>query len=354
MTYPQHTNGAIELLKTLIQTPSFSGEEDDVAELVTRYLHSHGVKTQRYLHNVWAVNAHFDAAKPTVLLNSHLDTVRPNSGYTRNPFEPAVEGDRLYGLGSNDAGASLVSLAATFIHFYSKPNMKYNIVFAATAEEENSGRNGLECVLPLLPPVSFAIVGEPTQMQLAIAEKGLMVLDCVAHGKSGHAARNEGINAITRALEDIQWINNYHFSKTSAYLGDVKMSVTMVNAGTQHNVIPDRCSFVVDVRLTDTYTLEEVLATIKANVGSTVSARSLRLKPSKIDTMHPIVQAGLELGRTTYGSPTTSDQALIDSPSLKLGPGDSARSHTADEFVHLSEIREGITLYIEMLEKVIA
>lgn len=353
MDYQSLSNSAIELLKQLISTQSFSGEESKVADLMNHYLTSRGIKTQRHMNNVWAVNEDFDAAKPTVLLNSHLDTVRPNTGYTRNPFEPTVEGDKLYGLGSNDAGGCLVSLAAAFTHFYHQKGMKYNIAFAATAEEENSGKNGLECVLPLLPPIDFAIVGEPTQMQLAVAEKGLMVLDCVAHGKSGHAARNEGVNAIFKAIEDIEWLNTYRFPVVSNYLGEVKMSVTMISAGTQHNVVPDRCSFVVDVRLTDAYTLEEVFEFIKQNIKSDVTCRSMRLRPSKIEVTHPIVQAGLALGRTTYGSPTTSDQALVDSPSLKLGPGDSARSHTADEYVHLSEIHEGVELYIKMLEKVI-
>ena len=353
MDYKNLSNGAIELLKLLISTQSFSGEEGKVADLMNHYLTSRGIKTQRYLNNVWVVNEDFDPKKPTVLLNSHLDTVRPNTGYTRNPFEPMVEGDKLFGLGSNDAGGCLVSLAATFTHFYHQTGMKYNIAFAATAEEENSGKNGLECVLPLLPPIDFAIVGEPTQMHLAVAEKGLMVLDCVAHGKSGHAARNEGVNAIFKAIEDISWLNTYRFPVVSDYLGEVKMSVTMINAGTQHNVVPDRCSFVVDVRLTDAYTLEEVFEFIKQNIKSDVICRSMRLRPSKIDVSHPIVQAGLALGRTTYGSPTTSDRALVDSPSLKLGPGDSARSHTADEFVYLSEIHEGVELYIKMLEKVI-
>jgi len=353
MSYTHLSHNAIELLKQLIATQSFSGDEGGVADIMNEYLTSRGVKTNRHLHNVWAVNQHFDASKPTVLLNSHLDTVRPNTGYTRNPFEPTVADGKLYGLGSNDAGGCLVSLAATFTHFYSQEGMKYNIAFAATAEEENSGHNGLECLLPLLPPVAFAIVGEPTQMHLAIAEKGLMVLDCVAHGKSGHAARNEGVNAISNAIADITWLNTYRFPVVSDYLGEVKMSVTMINAGTQHNVVPDRCSFVVDVRLTDAYTLEEVFELISQNVRSEVTSRSMRLRPSKIDVSHPIVQAGLALGRTTYGSPTTSDQALIDSPSLKLGPGDSARSHTADEFVYLSEIEEGVELYIAMLERVV-
>lgn len=353
MSYRELSDSAVELLKLLIATQSFSGEEARVADIMNHFLTSRGIKTQRYLNNVWALNDDFDASKPTILLNSHLDTVRPNTGYTRNPFEPAVEGDKLYGLGSNDAGGCLVSLAATFTFFYAQKGLKYNIVFAATAEEENSGKNGLECVLPLLPPISFAIVGEPTQMHLAVAEKGLMVLDCIAHGKSGHAARNEGVNAIFRAIEDIEWFNSYRFPKVSDYLGEVKMSVTMINAGTQHNVVPDRCSYVVDVRLTDSYSLEEVFETVKQHVKSDVSCRSMRLRPSKIDIAHPIVQAGIALGRTTYGSPTTSDQALVDAPSLKLGPGDSARSHTADEFVHLSEIHEGVELYIKMLNKVV-
>ena len=344
---------AVELLKQLITIPSFSKEENGTATLLEKFLRDRGVKTTRKLNNIWAWNKHFDAAKPTILLNSHHDTVKPNSGYTRDPFEAKMEGGKLYGLGSNDAGGCLVSLIAVFLYFYEKENLKYNFCLAATAEEEISGINGLELILPELGKLDFAIVGEPTLMQLAIAERGLMVLDCVAHGKAGHAAREEGDNAIYKALQDIEWFHTYRFPKKSEAFGVVKMSVTVINAGSQHNVVPAECDFVVDVRVTDEYRNEEVLEIIRQHVSCDVTPRSVRLKPSKIDKNHPIVQAGIALGRTTYGSPTTSDQALLDIPSLKVGPGDSARSHMADEFVYEAEIGEGIELYIKMLQKII-
>ena len=343
---------ALQLLKQLIGIQSFSKEEDQTATAIQNFLQQHGVHTQRKLNNVWAFNQYFDAAKPTILLNSHHDTVKPNSGYTRNPLDPAVIDGKLYGLGSNDAGGCLVSLIATFLHFYNQPNSKYNFCLAATAEEEISGVNGLELVLPDLGKLEFAIVGEPTLMQLAIAERGLMVLDCTAHGKAGHAAREEGDNAIYKALPDIEWFRNYHFPQESELFGPIKMSVTIINAGSQHNVVPATCTFTVDVRVTDAYRNEEVLNIIRKHVSCEVVPRSVRLKPSSIDKNHPIVQAGLAMGRTTYGSPTTSDQALLDIPSLKMGPGDSARSHTADEFIFVDEIKEGIELYIQMLESI--
>jgi acetylornithine deacetylase len=278
--------------------------------------------------------------------------VKPNSGYTRDPYDAKIEDGRLYGLGSNDAGGCLVSLIATFLYFFDKENLKYNFCLATTAEEEISGVNGLELIIPDLGKLEFGIVGEPTQMHLAIAEKGLMVLDCTAYGKAGHAAREEGENAIYKALADIEWFRNYRFPKESEIFGPVKMSVTIINAGSQHNVVPATCTFTVDVRVTDTYRNEEVLEIIREHVGCEVKPRSIRLKPSSIPTGHPIVQAGIKLGRTTYGSPTTSDQSLLDIPSLKIGPGDSARSHTADEFVYVDEIKEGIELYIKMLESI--
>lgn len=343
---------AVELLKKLIATPSFSREENLTADIIQDFLQQRHVPVQRKLNNVWAYNQHFDPAKPTILLNSHHDTVKPNSGYTNDPFEPMVKGDQLFGLGSNDAGGCLVSLMATFLHFYDRHDLKYNFCLAATAEEEISGFNGLELVIPDLGLLDFAIVGEPTLMQLATAERGLMVLDCTAHGKSGHAAREEGDNAIYKALADIEWFRNYRFEKESEQFGPIKMSVTVINAGSQHNVVPATCTFTVDVRVTDAYRNEEVLDTIRQYVSCEVKPRSVRLKPSSISKTHPIVQAGLAMGRTTYGSPTTSDQALLDIPSLKLGPGNSARSHTADEFVYLSEIKEGIELYIKLLESI--
>ena len=353
METEQLYENAVALLRQMIQTTSFSKEEDGTAGLLAEFLQERGVEVHRKKNNVWAFNRHYNPAKPTILLNSHHDTVKPNGAYTRDPFAATVEGDRLYGLGSNDAGASGVSLLAAFLHFYDRKDLKYNLCVAITAEEENSGHDGLECVIPELGPLEFAIVGEPTLMQLAIAERGLMVIDCTAHGKAGHAAREEGDNAIYKAMQDIEWFRTYRFPKVSDLFGAVKMSVTIISAGTQHNVVPAECRFTVDIRVTDRYTNEEVLEIIKEHVSCEVKARSTRLRPSSIRPDHPIVQAGLALGRTTYGSPTTSDQALLDIPSLKLGVGDSARSHSADEFVHLSEIREGIELYIKMLSAIL-
>lgn len=347
-------NEAVELLSSLIATPSLSKEEGKTAVLLAGFLKSHGVeKVHQQQHNVWAFNKYYNPELPTLLLNSHHDTVKPNAGYTRDPFEASIEDGKLFGLGSNDAGGCLVSLIATFLYFYERQDLKYNLVLAATAEEEISGRNGIESILPQLGNLEVAIVGEPTEMHLAVAEKGLMVLDCTARGKAGHAAREEGINAIYEALPDIQWFQCYTFPKVSEHLGPMKMSVTVVQAGTQHNVVPDTCSFTVDVRLTDAYTMEEVLQTIQQNVKSEVTPRSMRLRPSSIPLEHPLVQAGISMGRKTYGSPTTSDQALLPIPSLKMGPGFSGRSHMADEYIYLHEIEEGIKLYIELLEKVI-
>lgn len=347
------TADAIALLKSLIATESFSKQEDHTAQILFDFFNERGIPTKRKKNNLWAYNKHFDAAKPTMLLNSHHDTVKPNPSWTLNPFNPLVQDGKLYGLGSNDAGGCLVSLMATFCYFYERTDLCYNIVVATTAEEEISGKEGLEIVVPELPPISFAIVGEPTLLHLAIAEKGLLVIDCVAHGKSGHAARNEGENALYKAIEDINFFRTFEFPKVSPTLGPVKMSVTMISAGTQHNVVPDACKFTVDIRATEQYTLEETLQEIKKHIKSEVVARSVRLRPSSIPIEHPIVQAGVTLGRDTYGSPTTSDQALLDCPSLKLGPGDSARSHTADEFIYLHEIEAGIKQYIAMLEKVV-
>lgn len=344
---------ALALLKRLIATPSFSREEDQTASLIEDFFRERQIPFDRLKNNIWASNRHFNPSKPTILLNSHHDTVKPNKSWTLDPFEPLEQDDKLFGLGSNDAGGCLVSLLATFAHFYDRPDMAYNIVIAASAEEEISGRDGLELLLPELPPISFAIVGEPTEMQLAIAEKGLLVLDCTAHGVSGHAARDEGENAIYKAILDIHWLTTYKFLKVSPTLGPVKLSVTMINAGTQHNVVPDTCTFTIDVRVTEQYTLEEVIKTIQANIKSEVHPRSIRLKPSSIPINHPIVQAGLALGRHTYGSPTTSDQAVLNCPSLKCGPGHSSRSHSADEYIYLREIEEGVNGYIQMLDQVL-
>ncbi|WP_347159172.1 M20 family metallo-hydrolase [Pontibacter chitinilyticus] len=353
LTPRQLYDEAIPLLQHLIRTPSFSKEEGQTADVLASFLQRQGVAVHREQHNVWAFNKHYNPTLPTLLLNSHHDTVKPNAGYTRDPFAATLEEGKLFGLGSNDAGGCLVSLIATFLYFYQHDKLAYNLVMAATAEEEISGRNGIELILPQLGNLDAAIVGEPTEMQLAIAEKGLLVLDCTAIGKAGHAAREEGVNAIYEALPDIEWFRQYRFPRVSEHLGPVKMSVTLVQAGTQHNVVPDTCQFTVDVRLTDAYTMEEVLQVIRQQVKAEVTPRSMRLKPSSIPVEHPLVQAGLALGRTTYGSPTTSDQALLPIPSLKMGPGFSGRSHMADEFIYLHEIEEGINLYIKLLERVI-
>ena len=347
------TADALALLKRLIATPSFSREEEQTAALIDDFLREKHVPFERIKNNIWAKNSHFDPAKPTILLNSHHDTVCPNKSYTLDPFSPIERDGKLFGLGSNDAGGCLVSLLATFVYFYDRPDMTHNLVMAATAEEEISGRDGLELILPDLPPISFAIVGEPTEMQLAIAEKGLLVLDCMAHGVSGHAARDEGENAIYKAIQDINWLTTYQFPKVSPTLGPIKLSVTMINAGTQHNVVPDTCTFTIDARVTEQYSLEEVIDTIRGNIKADVKPRSIRLTPSSIPADHPIVQAGMALGRHTYGSPTTSDQAVLSCPSLKCGPGHSARSHSADEYIYLREIGEGVEGYIKMLEQVL-
>lgn len=344
---------SIELLKSLIAIPSFSREEDKTADAIELFFHTHGLNRKREQNNIWALNEDYDPAKPTILLNSHHDTVKPNPGYTRDPFSPTVEDGKLYGLGSNDAGGCLVSLIAAFRHFYNQKNLKYNLCMAATAEEEVSGKNGIESLVPSLGPLDFAIVGEPTLMDLAIAERGLIVLDCVAHGKAGHAAREEGENAIYKALKDIEWFRTYKFPKESELFGATKMSVTVINAGSQHNVVPAECKFTVDVRVTDAYRNEEVVEIIKQHVDCEVTPRSTRLKPSSISKDHPFVKAGLALGRTTYGSPTTSDQALLDITSVKIGPGDSARSHSANEFIYVEEIYQGVELYIKILEKLL-
>lgn len=344
---------ALALLQQLISIQSFSREEAGTAEAIAQFLQTRGVEIHRKENNVWAFNKYYNPALPTVLLNSHHDTVKPHPSWTFDPFTPTVQDGKLIGLGSNDAGGCLVSLIATFLHFYARQDLTYNLVLAATAEEEISGRNGIELVYPELGAVEFAIVGEPTQMHLAVAEKGLMVLDCVAHGQGGHAAREEGVNAIYEALPDIEWFRTFRFPKESSFLGPIKMSVTIIQAGTQHNVVPDHCKFTVDVRMTDAYQPEDVLRIIREHVKSEVTPRSTRLRPSSIDQNHPIVKSGIQLGRNLYGSPTTSDQALLNIPSVKVGPGDSARSHTADEYIYLSELEEGIALYIQLLTPVI-
>ena len=352
---PQHLyEDCVELLKSLIRTPSFSREEAGTAGILEDFMRAGGVVPHRHLNNVWAMNRHFDPAKPTLLLNSHHDTVKPNPQYTKDPFDPLVDEGRLYGLGSNDAGGCLVSLLGAFLHFYERADLTHNLLVAITAEEEISGHNGVEALLPLLPPITAGIVGEPTKMNLAVAEKGLMVLDGVAQGRAGHAAREEGENALYKALDDISWFRKYRFERESAWLGPVKMSVTVIDTENKaHNVVPALCRYTVDVRVTDAYTHEEVLDIIRSHVSSVVTPRSMRMRATRIDDGHPLVLAGIALGRAPYGSPTSSDKALMPFPALKCGPGDSARSHTADEYVLLSEIREGLEGYIAMIEKVV-
>ena len=341
---------AVELLKALIATPSFSGEEAQTAALIAGWFDQLDIPVERKDNNVWATNRYFDRRKPTILLNSHHDTVRPNKNYSRDPFEPTVEEGKLYGLGSNDAGGCVVALMALFVHYYQDKDLAYNLLIALTAEEENSGPKGLRGLLPELPEPVFAIVGEPTEMQLAVSEKGLLVIDGYAAGISGHAAHENTENAIYNAMQDIQWIRTYEFPKYSETLGKMKMSVTQINAGEQHNVIPGTCHFVVDVRLTDAYSNKEAFDLIDRHTQSRLVARSFKHNSSSIALDHPIVQQGLALGRKTYGSPTLSDQSALSCPSLKIGPGVSARSHTADEFIYVQEIEEGIDLYIQILE----
>jgi acetylornithine deacetylase len=341
---------AIDLLKGMISRPSFSREETDVADFLYAYWSSVGHTVNRKGNNLWIVAPGFDLGKPTLLLNSHIETVKPVSGWTKDPFLPEEDEDgRLFGLGSNDAGASVVSLYAAFMQLIQK-TQAYNLIFLASAEEEVSGKGGVESVLKELPPVAFAVVGEPTGMQPAVAEKGLMVLDCVAKGEAGHAARNEGINAISLAIKDINWFHTYQFPKKTDLLGPVKMSVTMIQAGSQHNVIPDRCSFTVDIRTNECYSNEQLFELIREQVACEVNARSFRLNSTRLDPDHPFVRRVLLMGKEPFGSPTLSDQALMPFPSVKMGPGESSRSHTADEFIHLSEIREAIATYVPLLD----
>lgn len=347
-----YTSEAITLLSSLISIPSISREEDKAADFLQTFIEENGIMTGRSGNNIWCISPMFDIKKPTILLNSHIDTVKPVNGWRKHPFTAKLENGKLYGLGSNDAGASVVSLFEAYRHL-SATEQAYNLIFLASCEEEVSGKNGIESALPQLPPISLGIVGEPTEMHPAIAEKGLMVLDVCAHGKAGHAARNEGVNAIYKALDDIQWFRNHRFEKESSLLGPVKMSVTQVNAGTQHNVIPDLCSFVVDIRSNECYSNEELFEEIRSHIQSEAKARSFRLNSSHIDKEHPFVQRTIQLGRTPFGSPTLSDQALMRFPSVKIGPGKSSRSHTADEYIMVSEIEDAIRMYIEILDGLI-
>jgi len=346
-------NNAVELLKKLIEIPSFSKDEFNTSVEIEGFFERHHIPTKRFKNNIWAVNKNFDVFKPSILLNTHHDTVKPNKAYTMDPFVPVEKDGKLFGLGSNDAGASLVSMAQVFLHFYEQENLAYNLVIALTAEEEISGFDGIEALYPQLPNVELAIVGEPTQMNLAIAEKGLLVIDGEMKGTASHAAHPNPDNSIVKCMKDLQQILDFRFPKVSEYLGEVKITLSGIHAGVQHNVVPESCSFTLDVRVTDEYSNREAFEIIQSRMESALTARSFRLNSSKISMDHPFVQAGLEIGRTTYGSPTSSDQAIIPCTSVKLGPGDSTRSHTADEFVFIDEIAEGIDIYIRILEKVL-
>ncbi|HET8855484.1 MAG TPA: M20/M25/M40 family metallo-hydrolase [Salinimicrobium sp.] len=345
---------AVELLKNLIETPSFSGEEEGTALLLEQWFKRHEMPYHRHLNNIWAVNKEFDPQKPTILLNSHHDTVRPNKAYTRDPHSGVVEDGKLYGLGSNDAGGCLVSLLAAFTFFYNAENLQYNLVFAGTAEEEINGKNGIESLLSRIPTTHVAIVGEPTLMQLATAEKGLIVFDAVIEGTPSHAAHPNNDNAIYKAGRALQWFEAFQFDKKSNLLGDVKLTVTAINAGKQHNVVPALVNLVIDVRVNDCYSNEEIESILKENAPvDRIESRSLRLRSSSISKDHELIWAGISLGMKCYGSPTLSDQALLNCPSVKLGPGDSTRSHSADEFIHLHEIEKGIELYTQLLKKIL-
>lgn len=339
-----------DLLKSLIKTPRISRNEGEAADILEQYMRSQGMEPQRNGNNLWEVAPSYDKNRPTLLLNAHIDTVKPVSAWTRDPFMPEQTADgKLYGLGSNDDGASLVCLLKTYLTLRNT-QQAYNLIYLASCEEEVSGQGGISSVLPLLPPISVALVGEPTGMQPAIAEKGLMVLDCTAHGKAGHAARNEGDNAITHAIEDIHWFQTYQFPQQTDLLGPVKMTVTIIQAGTQHNVIPDTCTFTVDVRSNECYSNQDIYNTVRACVKSDVHARSFRLNSSRIDPGHPLLQRAIALGKQPFGSPTLSDQALMPFPSMKMGPGDSRRSHTADEYILLSEIDDALRTYLQLLD----
>ena len=354
MTLEKLTKNAISLLKNLIETQSFSTEEENTAKLIEGWFLENKIPFKRTKNNIWATNKYFDESKPTLLLNSHHDTVKPNSAYTRNPLEATIEDGKLYGLGSNDAGGCLVSLMATFTHFYAQENLKYNIVIVASAEEENSGSNGLNSMLSLIPHIDVAIVGEPTLMNLAIAEKGLVVFEAVVAGTPSHAAHPNNNNSIYNTIKVLQWFQDFKFKKTSEALGDVKMTVTQIAAGTQHNVVPGHVDLVIDVRVNDAYTNQEIAAILEEHSPCTkITPRSLRLNSSAIATDHDLVKAGIAMGRETYGSPTLSDQAVLTCESLKLGPGDSIRSHSANEFIYIHEIEEGVKIYIELLNRVI-
>lgn len=344
-----YLNEAVELLKVLIATPRISRNETEAANLIEERMTHWGLNPRREANNLWAVADNYDTAKPTLLLNAHIDTVKPVQTWTRDPYKALIEDDRLYGLGSNDCGGGLVTLLQVY-RMLKDCERPYNLIFLASAEEEVSGKDGIERVLPLLPKIDVAIVGEPTGMQPAIAEKGLMVIDGYAKGVSGHAARNEGVNAIYEALDDLVWLRDYRFRKESELLGATKMTVTQVESGTQHNVIPDTLHFVIDVRTNEYYQNEYVFAFLQKQMKRCeLKARSFRLHSSSIPTDHPLVKRCMELGLQPFGSPTLSDQALMPFPSFKLGPGESSRSHSADEYICISELENALKVYLRIL-----
>ncbi|NAS31372.1 M20/M25/M40 family metallo-hydrolase [Flavobacteriaceae bacterium R38] len=354
MDIQELTSKAIALLKSLIATPSFSSEENETAKLIEDWFKRYEITFKRSNNNIYAFNKHFDEHKPNLLLNSHHDTVKPNKGYTKDPFFAHIENGKLFGLGSNDAGGCLVSLIATFSYLYNTPDLKYNLILVASAEEENSGPNGLNSVLSLLPKIDVAIVGEPTLMNFAIAEKGLIVFDAIVKGTSSHAAHPNTDNSIYNTIKTLEWFKGYTFEKVSETLGAVKMTVTQIQAGSQHNVVPSNTHLVIDVRVNDCYTNQEIADVLEKKAPcDKITPRSLRLNSSSIPIEHELVKAGITLGKETYGSPTLSDQAALSCPSLKLGPGDSTRSHTANEFIYIKEIEEGIKFYIQLLEKIL-
>lgn len=341
----------IELLKKIISTPSFSREENAVADVLQQWMERNGLSVHRKGNNLWTSSSDNDDKRPTILLNAHLDTVRPAVGYTNDPFTPLLEGDRLYGLGSNDDGGSVIALLATYMQLFRKPQ-PYRLIYSATAEEEICGAGGIESILDDLGRIDLGIIGEPTGMQMAVAERGLLVLDCTAHGISGHAARNEGVNALYNAIGDIEWFRTYQFERVSDFLGPVKLSVTMIACGTQHNVVPDNCHFVVDVRPNGMYSNQQIVDIIRRHVQCDVTPRSLRHNSSSIPLQHPVVQRGLQMNLSPFGSPTTSNQTVLPHfPTLKIGPGDSARSHTADEYICLSEIAQAVDIYTRLLDQ---
>ena len=349
MNLNDYVNDAVELLKRLIETPSVSRDETAAANVMANYLERWGLPYGREGNNLWVGCPDWDNNRPTVMLNAHIDTVKPVSTWTRNPYEACVEDDRLYGLGSNDCGGGLVSLLQTY-RIMKDRQRPFNVLWVASAEEEVSGKDGFSRVLPLLPPVNVAIVGEPTGMQPAIAEKGLMVIDGYAHGVSGHAAREEGVNAIYEALDDLVWLRDYRFRKTSPLLGPTKMTVTVVEAGTQHNVVPDQLHFVIDVRTNEYYQNEYLFEFLRKHMKKCeLQARSFRLHSSSFPEDHPLIMRCKAMGKTPFGSPTLSDQALMPFPSFKMGPGQSSRSHSADEFICISEIADAIDTYVRLL-----